>query len=767
MKRPLFYLCLFIVIIIGSLNIFGVFSKEKSPLLSGRDFGLLNISAQITDKDEYSYTLKCISVSGDTGTFFDAFKGKKLKLPFSETVRDDLYIGQSIVLTGKFKAYDRASNPGEFDKRKYYLEKDIYGKITGGDIKKVSGKKSFIRGNLYELRLVLKKRIYSVFPEKEASVLCDLTVGDKAGVLPEIKDLYTRNGIAHILSISNLHISILGLGLYEALKRLGAKVPAAAAGTAFFLVFYAFLSGMSIPALRSVLMFLIALLGDVLKRTPDKLTSLALVAVIMLIPDPADLFSCGFLLSFGSVCGIILLYPALKLCAKDIESRIPYSLRLRKDSRVKRFLDFICQSLLISLSISLTTLPVMLYYFFEVPIYSVLLNLFIVPLLSALLISAFLAMIIPGGGFLGTIAYLVLKFYEFICGVFDKLPGRSWNPGRENILSIVIYYFVWLLVILYPKMRKDRILDKKLKGRAKRYFKFVPALAFLLPLIMAYPRLRPNTLIMLDVGQGDSFIYLSDAREVFTFDGGSSSYKEVGKNVIKPALKYYGLSDIKAAFISHPDEDHFNGISEIVKNRDAWGIDIKSLVLPYPVKENPGEVQGLIESCSKASYKKSIPVAYISLGDEFESGRNEFICLHPAKDKELTSTNEFSECFYVSISDKVSLILTGDVEGDGEIRFKESLRAYLSESGANLPDKITILKVAHHGSKYSTENSFLDIADPDIALISAGLGNRYGHPHKELTNRLKERGISILGTQENGAVTIKVLPRRIVIDSIF
>ncbi|MBR6909390.1 MAG: hypothetical protein IKN35_03795, partial [Lachnospiraceae bacterium] len=394
-----------------------------------------------------------------------------------------------------------------------------------------------------------------------------------------------------------------------------------------------------------------------------------------------------------------------------------------------------------------------------------LLNLFIVPLLSALLISAFLAMIIPGGGFLGTIAYLVLKFYEFICGVFDKLPGRSWNPGRENILSIVIYYFVWLLVILYPKVRKDKILDKKLKGRAKRYFKFIPSLAFLLPLIMAYPRLRPNTLIMLDVGQGDSFIYLSDAREVFTFDGGSSSYKEVGKNVIKPALKYYGLSDIKAAFISHPDKDHFNGISEIVKNRDAWGIDIKSLVLPYPVKENPGEVQDLIESCSKASYKKSIPVAYISLGDEFESGRNKFTCLHPDKDKELTSTNEFSECFYVSISDKVSLILTGDVEGDGEKAFAESLNDLINAE--KLQGRFTILKVAHHGSKYSTENSFLDIADPDIALISAGLGNRYGHPHKELTKRLEDRGISILGTQENGAVTIKMLPRRIVIDSIF
>ena len=765
MKRPLFYLCLFIVIIIGILNIFGVFSKADISLLSGKDFGSLNINAKITDKDEYSYTLKCISASGDSGTFFDVFKGKKLKLPFSETVRDDFYIGQTVYLTGKFKTYDRASNPGEFDKRKYYLEKDIYGKITGGDIKKVLGKKSFLRGNLYKLRLVLKERIYSVFPEKEASVLCDLTLGDKAGVLPEIKDLYTRNGIAHILSISNLHISILGVGLYEALKRLGAKVPVAAAGTAFFLVFYAFLSGMSIPALRSVLMFLIALLGDVLKRTPDKLTSLALVAVIMLIPNPSDLFSCGFLLSFGSVCGIIFMYPALKFWIKDLKKNPSSFYGVKVPLQLKKVLSFLSQSLLVSLSINLTTLPVMLYFFYEVPVYGIFLNLLIVPLLSALLVSAFLAMIIPGGGFLGTIAYLILKFYEFVCGIFDKLPGRSWNPGRENALSAVIYYIIWLLIVLYPALKKSGILRKRLRGKKEIYLKFIPLLTFLLPIIMAYPRLSPNTLIMLDVGQGDCFVYYTDAREALTFDGGSSSYKEVGKNVIKPALKFYGLSNIKAAFISHPDEDHYSGISEIVKNRDAWGIDIKSLVLPYPLKENPGELQGLVESCKDASFRKSINVSYISSGDEFKSGKNEFFCLHPAKNTEYSDTNEFSECFYVGISNKVSLILTGDVEGTGEKQLTESLRAYLTESGAKLQDRLTILKVAHHGSKYSTENSFLDIADPDIALISAGRGNRYGHPHKELTERLTGRGVNILGTKQNGAVTIKVLPRKIVINT--
>lgn len=693
---------------------------------------------------------------------------------------------------------------------------------------------------------------------------------------------------------AGLHISILGLGLYSLLRRTGMPIWVCALASGIFLIMYGILTGMSVSARRSIYMFILKLMADSVGRTVDKPTSFALVAVLVLAPDPSLMAECSFLLSFGSAAGIYFLSP---LFTKKFDAllnksdKIALWRRTHKNTKFYSALQWLQNSLIMSLSVTLTILPVTLWFFYEYPVWSILLNLIVLPLMTLLVVSAFLAMLIPGTGLLGTPAYLILRFFERICSLFDKLPFHSWNPGRPQILFIIIYYSVWMAVVLSPiimkkvQLKKNSFTSKGLFGKwiyptAKKklfelckpyrfldrvmlffhhkanlitFYRLLITLLFLCPLMFMWPKLPGNTLIVMDVGQGDGLIYYTDARDVYLFDGGSSSNNAVGRYVIKDSLKRFGLSHIDAAFVSHPDTDHCSGLIEIMTNRDVWGFKIDAVILPGCVEdemkgksmndeekndeetyleemnyekmnydvmnydgmnsrgayrknantENIYDVSGLglhnfyaiRELAESDQFKKTINVSYVCKGDTWNSGANSFYCLHPSKDFHAADPNEMSECFFIEFAGVGGhcLLLTGDIQGAGEAAFTEALKDMLSEgvtspscnrcrrslhsrdmpsegvmctdspgSKAHIPSGgITILKVAHHGSKYSTPTSFLELTKPQIAIISAGRRNRYGHPHQEVLERLKEFDANILNTQELGSFLLTIKRDRI------
>ena len=592
---------------------------------------------------------------------------------------------------------------------------------------------------------------------------------------------------------------------------------ACALASGVFLILYGILTGMSVSARRSIYMFILKLMADSVGRTVDKPTSFALVAVLVLIPDPSIMAECSFLLSFGSAAGIYFLSP---LFTKKFDAllnksdKIALWRRTHKNTKLFSALQWLQNSLIMSLSVTLTILPVTLWFFYEYPVWSILLNLIVLPLMTLLVVSAFLAMLIPGTGLLGTPAYLILRFFERVCSLFDKLPFHSWNPGRPQILFIIIYYSVWMAVVLSP------IIMKRLhKANPVNFYRLLITLLFLCPLMFVWPKLPGNTLIVMDVGQGDGLIYYTDARDVYLFDGGSSSNNKVGRYVIKDSLKRFGLSHIDAAFVSHPDTDHCSGLIEIMENRDVWGFKIDAVILPGCVEyemnsrgayrenantENIYYVSGLSlhnfyvirELAESDQFKNKINVSYICKGDTWKSGANSFYCLHPSKDFHAADPNEMSECFLVEFAgiEGPDLLLTGDIQGAGEAAFTETLKDMLSEgvtspssnrclrslhsrdmpsegvmctdspgSKAHIPsERITILKVAHHGSKYSTPASFLQLTEPQIAIISAGRKNRYGHPHTEVIERLGECNTSILNTQELGSFLLTIRRSKII-----
>lgn len=782
MKRPLFCAALFLVIV-AALRLGAGGASDPPP--GFMDTGQLDageellIAGQVYQKDESSIYLKSVVILQ-----FDAYgqstADSRQGIPCGENFiceveeGTDLPLGRTVALQGIFSPCSQATNPGEFDSAVYYRTLEIGGKLRKARIKACGEDIWPVRNGLYELKCRLKERLYGIFPEKEAAVMSALLLGDKKELDSELKDLYKRNGILHILSISSLHITIIGMSVYRLLRRIGFPVCPAAVGGSVLLLLYGGMTGFSVSACRAIGMYLIRMLGEVAGRTYDMLTALGVMAAVMVAGNPWYLRNSGFLLSFSSVLGIGVVSPVLSPQFPKSSSKSPGGGRgrgaqdrppgLRGIVRgaggmmAQKGLELgksLLQSAMASLSITLTTLPIQLWFYYEIPVYSVFLNLFVLPLMKPMMITGLLAMLVPGLGILGILDYFILKSYEILCGGFDRLPFRTWNPGCPEIWQIAAYYLMLAGVVLIRRRRKRREAARRTD---------LPAEACALAAAVLLFAFRPspeNSVTFLDVGQGDCILVRAASGEVCLFDCGSSSRSSVGKYLLIPYLKHEGIHRIDAVFLSHPDADHVNGAVELLKMGGENNIAVGQLLLPaIPEEARQEQLGDLAAAAGEASQEQPVPVGYLRAGDGFGCGSADFLCLHPCEDLGTEDVNAYSECFYVEFWEEGavrakgeraggtwSMLLTGDVQDKGE----EALQKELESRGIR---DITLLKAAHHGSKNSTPKELLERLSPALTVISSGRNNRYGHPHAELLERLKESGTTIVQTALSGAVTV-------------
>ena len=795
---------------------------------------ILNSISIIQNDQEYSY-------SGKLQCELENMKTAMITAGAVTEEEQSLKIGQQIILEGTFSHFAAATNPGEFDVQAYYTAKGIGGRVRKSQILAVGEKYSFLREKLYGFRQVLHDRLTEVFPAKEASVMQTLLLGEKDKLDRDVKELYQKNGIAHILSISGLHITLLGMGLYRLLKRLGVPVRVAAAGGAVGLLLYGMMVGMSVSASRAIGMYLLQMLGIFVGRTYDMLTGLGLMALLLVLQEPERLFDVSFLMSFGAVLGICILTPVFSEgCWErdaDAESEVKgISAWLRNvadilgDSAyernkyregwrkvayegIHRMVSAVKGGFAASVGVILFTLPVQLWFFYEIPVYSVLLNLLVLPFMSAVVAGGILSLI-PGLGIVGTVDCLILWWYEWICERFGELPGAVWCVGQPEIWQIACYYAGIFLLVFGRKYveawkRRGTYGEKNVPGVIIHSNRFLHQIATVMILGLLIGLLtgnfdRGSRVTFLDVGQGDGIV-VETGQGAYLFDCGSTSRKNIGEYVLKPYLKSRGICSLRGVFVSHPDEDHMNGILELLENGEEWGITAEQLFLPA-IRES--ERRETFEQLLAAAEDAGIPVSYIKCGDEIRDSQLRLLCLHPEENTTLADANAYSECFYVEIFakkmkqeaiddrkandasggsaiGKISILLTGDVEEEGERQLTQRLQAVqesrslqesqslqesrslqesqslqttrrLQEQRGQREFRVDILKVAHHGSGYSTGTEFLATASPAIAIISCGRNNSYGHPHAETLQRLEDARVPWYGTMDYGALTVTV-----------
>lgn len=617
-----------------------------------------------------------------------------------------IYPGDVIRAKGILKDFEKARNPGEFDNYLYYRSLGCHYACSVEDITAVLPSKIPI----YRVFMLIRNKIRSIYRQictpTASGIYQAMLLGEKEDLPKEIKELYSANGISHILAISGLHIAMLGMGLYSMLRRVGGfTFSGILAGFIIFL--YVLMTGSAVSACRAGIMFLIQLFSYICKRSYDMLSAAAVAMLLLLIKTPWFMYNSGFQLSFGAVFAIGILYPYLQQKI-GIKNRI-------------------CQSFFSSWSVFLVTVPILSWNFYEIAPYSILLNLIVIPLMALVMLSGMLggvaAICSPEAGrFLIALGEILLFFYQWLCSEIQKLPGSQWIMGKPTMINIVFYYLVLSGILVLWKKRGIIVL-------------FI--LLLFLPCILTLQKKQDIYVCFLDVSQGDG-IYMETKEGIrILVDGGSTDKKNLYKKTLLPFLKSKGVKQIDYAIVTHPDEDHISALRELIQNRE---IKISQLLLPkISIDIQDSSYQSLVLLAKEVG----IPVGFLSEQNQLHIGNLSITCLYPYQGLKTEGRNGYSTVLSVSYKE-FSMLLTGDLDSSGE--------KYLIENPWLKPEPYTILKVAHHGSKYSSQKEFIEKFSADYAVISCGKKNSYGHPHKETLERLKQAGITTITTMEQGAV---------------
>lgn len=724
-KRPLCTTALVIVILLLLLPS-GIWMKESALESKSPANGLMGKICRIEPRPDGQavYLKYSSSDKGMILIYFDA--------------EQSFSIGNTIRMNSPYHIWEpeAPSNPGQFDARLYYQTQRVTCLVKGKSATLLDDGCFWPGELLRKLKKELGCRCTQLFGEERSGVLRAMLLGDKTELDDNTKNIYQKSGMSHLLAISGLHISIVGMSFYGFLRKRGVSYEISGGVGLTLVILYGAMTGMRISTVRAVTMFALAVMADFLGRSYDMLSALATAALLLLLEQPLYVRSASFLLSFGAVLGVGLVYPA-------IQSLFGVSGKLGR-------------AFLVSLSIQISTLPLIQWFYYEFPVYSVFLNLLVIPLMGVLMSCGIAAL---GTSFIswriaGIPAFVcrgILYVYEWLGEKTLCLPKAVIICGKPEIWQMLLYYGGIVIFVIWcsrerEKEKWNRCLQSVKEGQCvqkgkRRKEKEATVIAAILLCACFHFRFHKGlSFTMLDVGQGDGLFFRTDGGTTCLIDGGSSDIKQVGSYRILPFLKERGVGTLDYVIVTHTDRDHLSGIEELLERAGAEEeIKVNALLLSEQSLE---EEAGL--KLKELAKRAGIEVKSIKAGMILEDEDTKLVCLHPGKETYYRDKNAGSLVFRLSYGD-FSILLTGDLEETGE---REVLQRE-KELSCN------ILKAGHHGSRFSTTDEWLCEVCPQLTLISCGKDNSYGHPHEETLERLKNMGSQVLVTVEQGAITVQ------------
>lgn len=665
---------------------------------------------------------------------------------------ETLQIGARVRIEGVLEYPETPGNPGQFDSALYYAAKKIGCTLWAERIEIIEDV-----GGPGEWALRARKHaadvLRNMMPEEIAGVMTAMLLGDKSGLAEDIKLDFQYGGVLHLLCISGLHLSLLGMGLYRGLIWLRLPQRAAAVLAVLLMMGYAQFTGGNPATVRALIMFAVLLLAKTTGRSYDCASALALALLLLVIQNPVYLFYSGFQLSFAAAAGAGIVWPLCRPVWKK-----------HKRTRTAQVCRKAAENMMACTVITASTLPLVCWYFYEIPVYSLIVNFVMLPAAAWILIpgAAGLAagtLWLPAGRALCMPAWLLLLAYEKLLGLVRELPCPSWICGRPCAAQAAGYYALLFLGLgglhLSRSSRKKAGKADRSKGRGggpsksgsrlgggqrksagKAALKRLWPLCFAAACLVLFFRAEPElSVTILDVGQGDGIAVRAEGH-TWLIDGGSTTEKHVGKYRLLPYLKSQGIKKLDGIILTHPDEDHINGAEELLEmcaERDT-ALRVERVFLPAWMEG--GEEAGRF---ARLAARAGAALGYLRQGDRITAGEAELEVLHPDGKDYSETPNEGSVVLAVRCK-RFRVLLTGDLEKEAEEGLKLNGETF------------TVLKVGHHGSKFASGEALLEQAQPSAAVISFGKGNRYGHPHAETLERLEESGAEIYETPECGAV---------------
>lgn len=640
-----------------------------------------------------------------------------------QSIQELLIPGMSCQASGSLDSPSPARNPNAFDYKQYLQHNKISWTL---DVDTLSLKNCSKQTNTLTALKAFRQReiamIKNTLPEETSALAAALIFGDRNLFDSETERSYQKIGIVHLLAISGLHVGLLTGMMYFIFIRVGVTKEKTDILLMAFLPVYAIMTGLAPPVVRAaaMLMMLIGSRRMELRMTP--LDAVSAAFMIMMLFQPAIIYDTGFQLSFAVSFSLVISAPVI----------------------LKSFPTFFKQTAAASFIAQLSSLPVILSTFYEVSAISIFANLLFVPLFSFILLPVLL------------ISYMVLSFVGALPSFYSDLLENlvhgvnllatklSELPMSTLIIGKLEPYLLIMLIALIPVFfyKWERFVLKK--SKPPLWLFAVPLMPLFLQIILPY--LNPyGQVVFLDVGQGDSIFiqlpynqgnYLIDTGGVTPFVKESWQQRgdpyDPGEKILVPFLKSGGIRTVDKLILTHGDADHIGGTHALLEE-----IRVKQLIVPR-VYERSALEQDVINKARE----KGTEIYLAGMGTGWKTAQGDFFILNPSES--FGDRNDQSIVLHAAIGGKVWLF-TGDLGSEGERLLAQKIKEI----------DIDVLKVGHHGSKYSSSDQFLEGTTPDFAVISVGEKNRYGHPGKEVITKLEVRGTRIFRTDKNGAIIYK------------
>ncbi|EFV4186793.1 DNA internalization-related competence protein ComEC/Rec2 [Listeria innocua] len=617
-----------------------------------------------------------------------------------------LTYGQFISVSAKLEPPQTNRNQAQFNYKEYLKGKNI-NYILQVNTLYISGQSApSILMRIQNTRLLIMNHLTENISPKITPYLLALITGEKNGFSPEMYEVYQQMGVVHLLAISGLHVNLLIGSIYFLLLKLGITRERVTISLLVLLPFYVILTGASPPVIRAATMTALLLLSEKYATKWSSFSVICISFILFFIIQPHVIYEVGFQLSYVVSFGIIL------------SSR---QILVRQQS------PFV-KSLTISFISTMMSSVVMMYHFYSFSWVGIFFNLLYVPLFTIIVLPGCLGVFL-----LSIISPTLMKIPEYmltfliqlmesLTNLFAKIPHQTIITGRPNTIMLVLI-IATILLFFYQWQKKQ-----------------FPIGIFICFCLLCYFSSFNVTgkVSFIDVGQGDSIlIQLPKNKGNYLIDTGGELLVEkeawtkkrkpftIGGSTLTPVLKSKGISSLDKVIITHSDADHMEGLDELQKN-----IAIKELIFAKGA-ENKAIMREALKTMLKV--KQTIILA----GAQWQVGQNKFECLYP---NEMGEGGNDDSIVLKAILDNKTWIFTGDLEASGE-------KALLDKS-----IKADILKVGHHGSKTSTSKAFANQVKPAYAIISCGLKNRFGHPHKETIDTLEEAEAMIFRTDLQGEI---------------
>jgi len=697
----LFFLPLILAIIISNLQLSSDLDKY-----SGRDSNYLGIIDKIKIDDKKT-KLEVILISVD-----DSYINERIMLTTDND--NDFLLGQTLSFNGTIKKAKTNTNPNLFNYKQYLLTKKIHYTIylESESINIINQSIPFKYVAQTKFQNLIKNN-FSSLPKDSRDLMVSTILGDSSYLDDYQYDIYKDIGLIHLLAVSGLHINLISSFIIFILANLGLNRKLNLIITIIVITVYGYLIGYPPSSVRAILMISLSLYSSLVYKPYDSLNSLYIAAIISLFINPFWIFRVGFLLSY------IASFSILVFSKKMNQFFYPYKGRL-------------INSLSTILSVNICLIPVQIYFFNSFNFLSILANLIIIPLASINLIIGFSSILFNK---LIDILYYTIYIQNSIIYRLSLYQNLNFTLKSPSIEEFVIYIFL-IILIFNPEFFLN------LKNEIKRVIIYFTIL-FILVMNFNYFETKNDIIIdFIDVGQGDSSLLRYKDKNILIDTGGSVfSEFDVGKNITLPFLLKSGVNKLDLMIISHFDADHYKGSKAIIEN-----IDVKNIVS----SDTPDDSEFLMDI-----QKSKIPFHVLSNGSKIMIDDNfEIEILWPGKNTALKDSGNNNSLVCLVKANGHKLLFTGDIEKKVE---KELIKT--------LDLDVDILKVAHHGSKTSTDSVFIEKTSPIISIISVGEGNNFGHPADETIETLEKANSKIYRTDKSGLIRVIIKEDKLVLST--